>query len=130
MVVADALSRVYTEADPKKVRNKRRSVQQMEGKSRKHVEEIDGVVYWKFDSGRRAIIPRENDREVLVMKEHQKLGHRSITSVHYSLKQEHYWPGMKNDIAEILKRCTQCQIYNRKRTGGYDFIETSRYLKK
>ncbi|KAF9742200.1 Pro-Pol polyprotein, partial [Nosema granulosis] len=118
MVVADALSRVYTEADTVKEMNKKRSEKQNEGKIKKHIEEVDGIQYWNFDSGMRVLLPKENDREKLVLEKHLKLGHRSVTSVHYNLKNMYYWPGMKNDITEILKNCTQCQIYNRKRTGG------------
>ncbi|WUR04589.1 LTR Retrotransposon [Vairimorpha necatrix] len=50
--------------------------------------------------------------------------------MYYAMKFDYYWPGIKEDIGKMIKRCEECQIYNRKRSGGCDFVATSRYLEK
>lgn len=80
---------------------------------------------WRFDSGRIAEIPEENQRDQLIFKYHENLGPRSLGDVHYAMKFDYYWQGIKKDIKETLRRCDRCQIYNRKKSGGCDFVETT-----
>ncbi len=130
MVVADALSRIHSEEENKEEMNRRRSEKQNKGKWEKHVENIDGKMVWRFDSGRTAEIPQESERENLIFKYHENQGHRSLGAVYYAMKFDYYWPGIKKDIEETLKKCEKCQIYNRKKCGGCDFVESTGYLEK
>jgi hypothetical protein len=128
MVVADALSRVHE--NEKTLMNKERSIKQTQGKWDKHVKVVDGKEIWVFDSGREAEIPKKELREGLIVNAHENLGHRSLGSVYYAMKFEFYWPGMKKDIEDVLKKCEVCQIYNRKKSGGCDFVSSRFYLEK
>ncbi|KAF9756190.1 Transposon Tf2-9 polyprotein, partial [Nosema granulosis] len=128
MVVADALSRLHE--DDKTRRNKERSVKQNQGKWNKHVKKDGDKEIWIFDSGREAEIPKKEIRESLIMSTHEDLGHRSLGSVYYDMKFHYYWPGIKQDIEDVLKRCEVCQVYNRKKTGGCDFVSSRFYLEK
>ncbi len=128
MVVADALSRVHE--DEKAVMNKERCVKQNKGKWDKHVKKVDDKEIWVFDSGREAEIPKKEIRESLIMSTHENLGHRSLGTVYYDMKFKYYWPGIKQDIEEVIKRCEVCQVCNRKKTGGCDFVSSRFYLEK
>lgn len=113
MVVADALSRVYE--DEKAVMNKERCVKQNKGKWDKHVKKVDDKEIWVFDSGGEAEIPKKEIRESLIMSTHENSGHRSLGTVYYDMKFKYYWPDIKQDIEEVIKRCEVCQVYNRKK---------------
>lgn len=130
MVVADALSRIYTEENPKKLMIKNRTEKQVEGKLKKHLVKEGDKEFWVFDNGERAEVPKEEIRREMIMMFHDDLGHRSVGSVHYAMKKKYYWPGMKSDIYDTILSCERCQIYNRKKSGGCDFVSTSRYLEK
>ena len=131
MVVADALSRVYTkeEEEKKKMIEERRD-KQIEGKFNKHSKEVDGKKIWTFDSGEEREVPPEEEREKLINDCHLDLAHRGKTTVYYALRKKYYWLGMKDQIEREIKKCEVCQKYNRKTSGGNEFICTSRYLEK
>jgi hypothetical protein len=69
---------------------------------------------WVFDSGKEAVIPDGEIREQLIYDCHVNLSHRCITTVYYELRKTYYWPGIKDQIYEAIKRCEVCQKYNRK----------------
>ncbi len=46
------------------------------------------------------------------------------------MKFEYYWPGIMTNIEQVIKKCEKCQIYNRKKSGGCDFVSTRFYLEK
>ena len=92
--------------------------------------ENDGREYLRFDCGREAEIPTEGTREDLVREAHEKLEHRGLEAVYYEMKERLYWPGMKETIAEVIRRCETCQINNRKKMGGCEFVRTTRVLEK
>lgn len=131
MIVPDALSRVFTheEQEKKKMISDRRD-KQIEGKLIKHVIEKEGKQFWKFDDGREREIPPEAERASLIKNCHLDLSHRGKTAVYYALRETVYWPGMKDHIEKEIKKCETCQKYNRKTSGGCEFISTSRYLEK
>lgn len=131
MVVADALSRVYTKEEESKEQVIRaRRDKQVEGKRKKHVKIINGQEFWVFDDGKEQTMPPENEREQLIKDCHVKLNHRGRTSVYYEIRKEFYWPGVKDQIEKVLKNCETCQKYNRKTSGGTDFVCTTIYLEK
>lgn len=131
MVVADALSRIYTkEEEIKEKNNYNRRDKQIEGKKRKHVKIIDGKEFWVFDDGIEREMPPESDRKRLIMDYHVTLSHRRRTSVYYELRETVFWPGIKDEIATVLRNCEACQKFNRKTSGGTDFVSTTRYLEK
>jgi Integrase zinc binding domain len=61
---------------------------------------------------------------------HEGLLHRGTEPVYHLLKREFYWPGMKETIANVTKKCGICAENNRKKTGGSDFVTTERPLQK
>lgn len=130
MVVADSLSRIYTAEEEKKKKIEARKDKQVEGKRMKHVKNVDGKEIWVFDDGREGEIAPEKDREKLIIDCHLKFSHRGKTTVYYELRKKYYWPGIKDQIERVLKRCETCQKYNGKTSGGSDFISTTRYLEK
>lgn len=86
--------------------------------------------YWRFYSGKIVEIPEIGMRKESVVEMHERLEHRGLDSVYYGMKDKWYWPGMKETIAHVTKRCEICQINNRKKTGGSEFVETTRVLEK
>jgi len=119
MVVADSLSRIYTEEEViKKKINLARRDKQMEGKRNKHISQVNGKEIWVFDSGREGEIPPENEREKLITDCHVALKHRCGTTVYYALRKRYYWLGIKDQIKKVLKKCVTCQKFNRKTSGA------------
>ena len=90
----------------------------------------DGMNIWKFNDVRRAVVPKEEDRESLIMDTHIELEHRMLGPVHYQLKKNYYRPGMKDKIKEVLRKCERCSVMNRKKKGGCDFVSVSRPLRR
>ena len=80
-VFSDALSRVYKDGqdgDGKKERNLRRATAQRDGKLKKHLLKNYGTDVWRFDDGREAVVPKEEDRESLIMDTHIELEHSMV----------------------------------------------------
>ncbi|KAF9758256.1 Transposon Ty3-I Gag-Pol polyprotein [Nosema granulosis] len=109
---ADALSRQFEDDKEKKIQEVSKQVL---GKIEKHRRVINGIEYWEFDTGRRAEIPKMEDREKLISDAHINLNHRGVKGTYYQIKQKYYWPGMKDAITKKLKECELCQIGNRKK---------------
>ncbi|KAF9747733.1 hypothetical protein NGRA_3512, partial [Nosema granulosis] len=65
-----------------------------------------------------------------IVKIHVELNHRGVKGTYYNLKQKYYWPGIKDQIAKVIKECSICSINNRKNTGGCDFVATRKKLEK
>lgn len=130
LVAPDALSRVYMEDDEKEKKEKKKVEKWKETKWKNHVIEQDGFNYWKFDSGEIRMIPKEEVRNELIDRAHEQLMHRGAEAVYYRVKTKYYWPGMKREIREHLKKCEVCEINNRKSRLGYEFVETSRIREK
>ncbi len=52
IVVTDALSRIHSGEEIKEEMNRRRLEKQYKGKWKKHVENINSKMIWRFDSGK------------------------------------------------------------------------------
>lgn len=130
LAVPDALSRLYEKETEKEIKRKERGLKMLEGKAKKHVIEENNQKYWQFDSGKRAIIPEIEQRKSLVEKAHVELEHRAADAVYYELKKTYYWPGMKETVANVTRKCEVCLKYNRKKSGGSEFVPTSRIMEK
>jgi Integrase zinc binding domain len=128
LVTADALSRVH-EVEKGKLKNKL-SESIKKGKREKHVVIVDNAEYWRFDSGEMRCIPPIGDRKELAQETHERLSHRGLESIYYEMKKEYYWPGIKNTIKNVIRKCKICMENNRKKSGGVDFVMTSRRLQK
>ncbi|KAF9752815.1 Transposon Tf2-9 polyprotein, partial [Nosema granulosis] len=122
---ADALSRQFQEEDREETKKKELS-KQMEGKILKHTIINEGKEYWKFDNGTQKEIPKIEERDRIIRGIHIKLNHRGVKGTHYQLKQDYYWPGMKEMVTKILKECEICQVANRKTKGGVEFVTSVR----
>ncbi|MGL4850595.1 MAG: reverse transcriptase domain-containing protein, partial [Clostridium sp.] len=136
MTDADALSRqfesvaVTEEEKEKTIRKKQRIEKQKQGKVNKHTFIKDGKEFWEFSSGeRKEVMPKEL-REVNILKVHNELNHRGVKGTYYNLKQYWYWPGMKDEISRVIKKCDVCGVNNRKTTGGCEFVATRKKLEK
>lgn len=133
LVAPDALSRMHGTEDLKEKesgKNEKKGNAIRAGKWKVHVIEQDNKKIWKFDSGKEAEIPLESLRKQLVVDAHYKIGHKGIESTYYELKSRYYWPGIKNTIKNVIKKCEKCCIYNEKKRGGCEFVESTRKLEK
>jgi hypothetical protein len=127
LAVPDALSRLYEEGD----KDKNEFGEKLKKIAyEKHAFEKDEQEYWKFDSGHIAKIPKVEDRGKMIIDVHEELKHRSMSAVYHKIRKEWYWPNMKQDISIKLKGCETCQIWNRKNSGGCEFVTTSRPFEK
>lgn len=46
------------------------------------------------------------------------------------IKDKWYWPGIKENIRSIISKCETCQVNNRKKMGGSEFICTTRVFEE
>lgn len=69
-------------------------------------------------------------RKDIIMETHERLKHRGIDAINYDMKGKWYWPGMRKTIINVVKACEVCQINNKKKMGGSEFVQTSRVLEK
>ena len=51
---------------------------QRDGKLRKHMFKNYGTDIWKFDDGREAVVPKEEDCKSLIINTHIELEHRML----------------------------------------------------
>ena len=127
MTDVDALSRQYQEDKTEEEIRKEVNIENQKlGKERKHKILDNNIEYWEFSSGKRAEIPKSEDRDLLIIQTHEKLNHRGMKGTYYELKKNFYWPGMKDQLQKRLKECEICQIGNRKAKGGAVMVATSR----
>jgi transposase InsO family protein len=134
LVTADALSRIYEEEKKSQLVNEKQKETTEHGRKikegvwNKHVVEIEEETYWKFDSGILRKIPPIEIRKSF--ETHEKLLHRGVEPIYHNLKREYYWPGIKETIVNVVKKCQICIENNRKQSGGSDFVTTSRPWEK
>lgn len=120
------MTRIYKGENGETVKQSKRK----EGKWQNHVVVKDEKEFWKFDDGEEKEIPKREEREELVDKVHEKIGHRGLETTYYEMKKTWYWPGMKETIKNVIRACEICQKMNRKNPGGEKFIEKSMRLEK
>lgn len=129
LVVPDALSRLYeTNVSYEPTTEKGKRI--LEGKLNKHVVVENDKSYWISDNGLKREMPEIDKRKELVEETHVKLLHRGIDACYYEMKKTLYWVGMKKTIENVIKNCGVCCRYNRKNSGGSEFIETKRQMEK
>eukprot|EP00253_Pinus_taeda_P015686 PITA_15686 len=90
--VADALSRKFSD------------------KERQQGYELDdaGLLYFH----KRLYVPKENDLRNMILNEFHTshyTGHPGYQKMVVALRKEYYWPKMKQEVAEYLARCLECQ---------------------
>lgn len=137
LAAPDALSRLHEEDAVKRSDEMKRSEETQrkgykikKGKWSKHAV-VDGeLTKWVHDDGRTVEVPKECERKEIIEKIHEEVQHRGIESVYYRLKDRWYWPGVKKDIAMVIRGCDVCEVNNRKKMGGNEFVVTTRYLEK
>lgn len=76
-----------------------------------------------LDNGETKEMPSDDQLSKLIEKIHVKMEHRGIEATYYAAKKDWGWPGMKDTISGVIKRCNVCQINNRKNTGGKKSLE-------
>jgi transposase InsO family protein len=134
LVAADALSRLYEEDGNKRgEERKAKNAQGEETKKKnwdKHVIEISGQKCWRFDSGKVRKIPEPSERRKLALEMHKELVHGGTGAVYYKSQAKWHWPGMKEMIDQVIKKCEVCNINDRKKLGGGEFVTTTRKLEK
>ena len=71
----------------------------------------------------RVYVPDVGDIRKVVMKETHDVpyaGYSGDQKTIAAVRKQYYWPGMKNDVAEYIARCMECQnikVENRRPIG-------------
>lgn len=128
LVGPDALSRIGEETDTKKISDK--GLRSMQGKINKHVVIENNKSYWISDNGCKREMPDVDKRKEIIVNAHEETHHRGVEATYYAVKQKYYWIGMKKTIENVIKKCELCARYNRKKTGGCEFIESNGIFEK
>lgn len=124
---ADELNRNF---DNKQVKSILKGKKIKESKWNKHVIEMDGSEYWKFDSGQVRKSPEIDERKRLCMQTHEEILHRGYEAVYQEMKKFYYWPGIKQTIIRCIKECEVCQINNRKKSNPPEYVVTTKPFEK
>jgi transposase InsO family protein len=56
------------------------------------------------------VILKPHDREEILRKAHDELGHRGERAVFQTMRLRFYWPRLRNDIQKFIRSCHQCQL--------------------
>jgi len=67
-----------------------------------------GLLYFH----KRLYVPKENDLWNMILNEFHTshyTGHPGYQKMVVALRKEYYWPKMKQEVAEYLARCLECQ---------------------
>jgi hypothetical protein len=61
-------------------------------------------------------LPPPEERRPIIETLHDSLmgGHKGITQTYQKIRERHYWPGMRNDILDFVRRCPTCQEQKKK----------------
>lgn len=57
------------------------------------------------------VIPPEEARNEIITEYHDSLigGHKGITKTYRRIRERFYWPNLKEEVTEYIKKCTECQ---------------------
>ena len=75
--------------------------------------EKDGVVFRRVpvqgDMVDQLLVPSAL-RETILQAVHDKWGHQGVTRTQALLRERCYWPGLKHDVRQYIKRCLNCNV--------------------
>lgn len=74
--------------------------------------EINGPLSAEDDEGDEKIKVDEASRKAILYEFHDSPigGHRGMNKTYEAIKDKYYWPNMKKEIEEYVKRCKSCQL--------------------
>ena len=58
-----------------------------------------------------AYLPAAEDKYQIIETLHNSLmgGHKGVNQTYKKIRQRYYWPGMRNDILDYIRKCPECQ---------------------
>jgi hypothetical protein len=65
-----------------------------------------------------------------VIETHEELAHRESSVVYYKWRAKWHWSGMKEMIDQVIRKYEVCNINNRKKQGGCEFVIAMRKLEE
>lgn len=83
-----------------------------------------------FLQGRKLKCPKIPERGVFGAKEHFEMNNSGVERTYYGMRSHYYWIGMKAAIGRVIKDCSICITFHRKRKSRYEFIQTTRLMEK
>eukprot|EP00834_Sanchytrium_tribonematis_P002583 NODE_83_length_22457_cov_0.375794.p6 type:complete len:214 gc:universal NODE_83_length_22457_cov_0.375794:6623-5982(-) len=69
------------------------------------------------------VVPKSETRRIITWY-HENLFHPRITRMYNVIKCYFWWSGMKNEVAEYIRKCKECQL-NKKNRKQYGKLETT-----
>lgn len=73
-------------------------MKQIEGKTNKHIEVVNGIECWKLYSGQSALILPQKDRNSIIKRTHEALKYRGLQNDYYYLRELYFCLGVKKDF--------------------------------
>jgi Integrase zinc binding domain/Integrase core domain len=97
--------------------------------ARREFELEDGLLYKKRKNERLLVIPKNKITDILELAhDHHLSGHMGAANTYFRLKQNHWWPGMEQDIKDYVKQCDTCQ--KRKTKKDQDLASSAKITPK
>jgi transposase InsO family protein len=75
----------------------------------------DGKLWRRSKYGDLRVIFNASNRNSLLEQAHDKLGHRGVYGIVYTLTRRFWWPTLAQDIRHFVKTCHQCQVRSTKK---------------
>ena len=66
----------------------------------------------KQGSGQHQLVVNINNRFEILLRAHNKLGHKGIYSTWRTILNQFWWPSLEEDVTWFIKTCHQCQIWS------------------
>ncbi|CAM1312561.1 Uncharacterised protein r2_g2301 [Pycnogonum litorale] len=107
---ADAISRIHELSsccDDKFQAQQRREFKELLAKQRYQFTEKNGFLYYTEDDQERICVPQEYVKEIL-KKCHDEQGHLGIDRTLDLIRRRFYWPKLRDDVKNWIKRCRNC----------------------
>ena len=70
---------------------------------------INDRLFYVKDQQNRLYVPR-NQREKILKKFHDNLGHLGLDSILTLIKRRYFWPHLENDVSQHCVNCQTCQV--------------------
>ncbi|KAJ9061981.1 hypothetical protein DSO57_1015406 [Entomophthora muscae] len=79
-------------------------------RNKNYLHVSNGTVYQIINSKHVPYIPLAQ-RVDTILRHHRLLGHTKANNLYLTLKEILWWPNLKQDIVDVLKKCTVCKKY-------------------
>ena len=81
---------------------------------KKNYSFIDNKLVYRNDQGKLLQVIEDDKKKFSLIQKAHLVGHEGVEKTLARLKESFYWPGMWNDLNQVVKTCLECQYFRPK----------------